>query len=1070
KPTIREGELSYEVLSSNGKKTQIYESEIILKDTEVEKDYLREKDIASPKEFLTKYLAQVFYSYYTSNQIKCITNSRLSLMPHQINVAHRLSEKYFPRMILADEVGLGKTIEAGIYIKEMISRNLAERILLIVPASLVNQWKFEMENKFNIDFTIYDGKKVKKLRRRGTYNHPVLLQNPFYYDNFIICSLQFARNPKYINMLSQITWDIVVFDEAHHLRRYLLNKSTGNFRETLNYKLGRTLSKTTESLLLLTATPLQLHSFELYSLIELVHPEAFDSFSEFEHFRKNIPFINLLFKNLSKIDELNTFEVKNTVKLLRDLNYIDKNTSLNKSINSLKDKAKRSQILIKLEKQHTLSKFLIRNRKKNVISDKYINERVVKTIMVEPTQEELDIYNEIRLYLAKIYNMAGNAKNKNLGLGFVITTLQKLLTSSKEAFLKSLKRRLLTLESLRKEDPDYFTNEYDDLTIESEELEKDNKVKENLLSLENQKKILQEFYNKLKAIPYDSKSEALLELLGKIYQNNSNEKIIIFTQFVDTLFFLKDIIKKAYPSFSINLFYGGIDKNEKKEVVKKFRNSNKFSVLLSTQVGGEGRNFQFCRMLINYDLPWNPMKLEQRIGRLDRIGQKSDKIYIYNFFIEGTIETDVIFALNKRIDLFKESIGQLEPILGKIQEDMKDIIFNEKTPKFEKINEFNRDVEEKVKKAEEMELKLDDLLIDKKSFQAKSLMNYGAYDQIRLQHNELFNFISMFFSMKDKKFGNIYKIYESNEYPLLNGEFLIKIEISENFLRLNNTLLQHQYIGTFNLKLARKMEEVDFFALGHPLIDAIIKLCLSNRLLGKFSVLELKKNSLSKKFKSELRNINQFFLFIFKIQFNGYITERTIIPVILDNNGKIYELLAKNIFNGSDMSQFFQFNLNEEKNYESEIMLMKKQFPKAQKVVQQRKSRWKQDVLKLNDKIFQNERKKKKKLYIYKKKTLTHKLETLKKKLKRKKRETPSDKTIDRINSLIDQKKKMKQLEKFQRLKQDIAFIKKDIASTKQKLDDLEFQYIDLKNDMQKKNLRKFETKLLSEGIIILSD
>jgi SNF2 family DNA or RNA helicase len=1068
-PIIRDGRLSYEVLATNGKKTLIYESEINLKDKRVQKEPIFEETLSSPKAFLVKYWAQLFYSYYTSNQIKCITNSRLSLMPHQINVAHRLAEDYFPRMLLADEVGLGKTIEAGIYIKEMISRNLAERILLVVPASLVNQWKFEMENKFNINFTIYDGKKVKKLTKKGSYNHPNLLQNPFYYDNYIICSLQFARNPKYIHMLSQITWDIVVFDEAHHLRRYLLNKSTGNYRETLNYRLARNLSETTESLLLLTATPLQLHSFELYSLIELIHPEAFESFEDFEHFRKNIPFINLLFKNLSKIDKLNTFEVKNTVKLLRDLNYIDKNQSLNKSIESLKNKSKRSQILRRLEKQHTLSKFMVRNRKKNVISEKYINERVVKTITVDPTQEELDLYNEIRLYLAKIYNMAGDVKNKNLGLGFVITTLQKLLTSSKAAFLKSLKRRLLTLESLKKEDPDYFTSEYDEMTIDNEQIGQTEKG-ENLLSLENQRKILQEFYEKLSAIPYDSKSEALLELLEKVRGNKYDEKVIIFTQFVDTLFFLKKVIKKAYPDFSINLFYGGIDKDEKAEAVKKFRSSNDFSVLLSTQVGGEGRNFQFCRMLINYDLPWNPMKLEQRIGRLDRIGQKSNKIYIYNFFIEGTIETDVIFALNKRIDLFKESIGQLEPILGKIEQDIKDIIFNENTPKFEKINEFNRDVEDKVKKAEEMELQLDDLLIDKKSFQIKSLMNYDAHDQIKLQHNELFKFISEFFSLKNSRYGSITKIKKSSKYPTLNSDFLVKIELSESLKDSINKPLKDQYTGTFDLKLARRMEEVDFFALGHPLIDAIIKYCLTERLKGEFSLLTLNRKPLSEEFRNKLRHHDQLYLFLFKLQFKGYITESRIVPILLDSNKEEHTKLARLILSSDKVDKFFQSQSYKNEDIEGSVESVKNFLPKARQLVKSSNSQWRRDVLKLNDVLFKKERKKKKKLYHYKKKTLNHKLDSLKKKRSNKKRNLPSEKKITRINLLDDKEKRERRLENLKRLKEDITFIEKDIDLAKRKLDNLEFRYEDLKNDMQKRNLRKFSTRFMGAAIINLSN
>ena len=157
---LKDGTISYECLMPNGKLTQIFEPEIYSEYQTSLEGLIKDKKIDAPQHFLIKYWANLFLSYYTSYQIKCITNSRLSLMPHQINVAHRLSEEHFPRTILADEVGLGKTIEAGIYIKEMMARNLADRVLIIVPASLVNQWKFEMDNKFNMPFEIYDGKQV----------------------------------------------------------------------------------------------------------------------------------------------------------------------------------------------------------------------------------------------------------------------------------------------------------------------------------------------------------------------------------------------------------------------------------------------------------------------------------------------------------------------------------------------------------------------------------------------------------------------------------------------------------------------------------------------------------------------------------------------------------------------------------------------------------------------------------------------------------------------------------------------------------------------------------------------
>ncbi|MFX1281072.1 MAG: DEAD/DEAH box helicase, partial [Promethearchaeota archaeon] len=734
---IKDGMISYEFLKENAKKVQIYEEDIYTKYIPPIKNLIINHQIDPPHNFLLKYWAHLFYSYYTSYQIKCITNSRLSLMPHQINVTHRLAEEHFPRILLADEVGLGKTIEAGIYIKEMMARNLAERILIIVPASLVQQWKFELENKFHISFTIYDGRKVKELKRDGYYKNINILQNPFYYDNLIICSLQFARRKKYIDLLSKISWDIVVFDEAHHLRRYLVNAATGRYRETLNYKLARNLSTTSESMLLLTATPLQLHSFELYSLIELIHPEIFDSFSKFEHFRKNMPFINLLITNIKNIDKLNSFEVKNTIKLLRDLRYVEKDKSNEGILADIKDESFTLNLFRKIEQDHTLSKLIIRNRKKNVFTEEFLNKRIVNTIIVNPTREELEIYNEIRLYLAQIYNSSIN--QENVGLGFVITTLQKLLTSSKYAILKSLERRLeqitrykdifLNFKVFKDLDPEFYELELEEEFLDSESFDDlkeqlTEKQIEESINIINQEKILKEFYNKLKNIPYDSKSDKLIEILDNIYSRNSDEKVIIFTQFVDTLKFLKELITNQQNKYFVQTFYGGLDKQQKDDAVEKFRNQQGFSILLSTEIGGEGRNFQFCRTIINFDLPWNPMKLEQRIGRVDRIGQESREIYIYNFYMEGTVETDVVYALIKRINLFEESIGILEPIIGKVEKDLKNVIFAEDDGRRRKnLNEFYRTLDDEIKKAKEIEMQLDDLMIDKKSFQMEGLIS-----------------------------------------------------------------------------------------------------------------------------------------------------------------------------------------------------------------------------------------------------------------------------------------------------------------------------------------------------------
>ncbi|MFX1240628.1 MAG: SNF2-related protein [Promethearchaeota archaeon] len=1077
---VQDGVISYEFLKEDGKKSQIFESEIYSKYETPIKTLISKQSLDPPTNFLIKYWANLFYSYYKSYQIKCITNSRLTLMPHQINVTHRLAEEFFPRIILADEVGLGKTIEAGIYIKEMISRDLAERILIIVPASLLKQWAFEMSNKFNLEFTIYDGKKIKELKRKGSYKHPDILHNPFYYDNLIICSLQFARNKKYIELLSSISWDIVIFDEAHHLRRYLINAMTGNYRETLNYELAKTLSLNSESMLLLTATPLQLHSFELFSLIELIHPETFENFSDFEHFRKNMPFINLMITNLNNIDKLNNFEVKNTIKLLKDLKYIDRNKNLTQILAEVKDDSFKLQLLNRIEEDHTLSKFLIRNRKKNVFTDDLLNKRIVNTIMVIPTKEELDIYNEIRLYLANIYN--SSLTKENVGIGFIITTLQKLLTSSKQSFLKSIERRLDQLDRykdifldttiIKEGDPEYYEAEIEEQYLDSEIFDTFNnktaqEKKDEVIDLLNQEKILKEYYDKLNALSYDSKSAKLIELLDHIYSQNPREKIIIFTQFVDTLKFLKSLIEKHNINYDVELFFGGLDKVQKDESVERFRSSKKFSILISTEIGGEGRNFQFCRVLINYDLPWNPMKLEQRIGRLDRIGQKSKEIYIYNIFMEGTVETDIIHAILKRINLFEESIGILEPIIGRIEKDFKGVIFAEEDgKKRKKLNEFYRTLDEEIRKAKEIEMQLDDLMIDKKSFQMEGLItSLASCVDVKLTYNELYLLMKLFFENEENLYGKLIKIQEIEEEDIQDYYFPSKIVLKDTLLKNPKYQFQNKYTGTFNLDLARKKEEIDFFALGHPFINNILDFCRSDEFKGNFSELYLDSKELENYYNLKLIHDNDLYLFVFSVKFQGYIIESQISAIVIDKNGNEIKDFVDIILDIKNFIKIYLLNESQE-NLNINYNLINDLREEAKNIVKTKTSIWKREIKILNDSIFDQEKKKKEKIYAHKRRTLNLRLESLANNLEQKQNKRPTARQLHNIEKITDVERKKERSDYFKKLEEDIKFIHQDMKSTKKKLDDLQFEYEDLKNEMIKRNKSKFYTNLISFALL----
>ncbi|HEY0087873.1 MAG TPA: helicase-related protein, partial [Candidatus Lokiarchaeia archaeon] len=739
----------------------------------------------------------------------------------------------------------------------------------------------------------------------------------------------------------------------------------------------------------------------------------------------------------------------------------------------------KSNLLDRIEKEHTLSNFLIRNRKKNVFSKEFLNKRIVTTITVNPSKEELDVYKEIRNYLAKIYN--NSISSGNAGLGFVITTLQKLLTSSKYAFLKSLERRLAQIDRLKNidfelnnfknEDPEYLELELENELIDSELSEPFNEElafkDSQILDLVNQEKILKEFYKKLKSIPYDSKSDKLFELIDKILEKKSNDKVLIFTQFVDTLLFLKDKLVERNKNIFVDVFYGGLDKSKKDEVVKRFRSSDKSSILISTEIGGEGRNFQFCRILINYDLPWNPMKLEQRIGRLDRIGQESKEIYIYNLFLEGTIETDIVFALNKRINLFEESIGLLEPIIGNIEKDIKNLIFTDEKEKRRKLNEFNRNLDETLKKAKEIELQLDDLLIDKKSFQINGLItSMGVCEDVKLSHNELFLLINYFFDLSNNSYGILNVTKKGLKSIESQLDSIVEISLENRFSEGSSYNLNDKYVGTFDLELARDREDIDFFALGHPLINDILKYWKSRSFSGYFSILTINKQNLSDSLIKSIEKFSELYLFIFKIKFQGYIIEEQISAIITDKEGNDFKDLTNFVLNIENYDKIFNFNKSIQQEFELSSGFLNNLIQKAKKSVKTNITLWKIEIKTLNNKIYNLELTKKEKIYNFNRKSLQMKINSLKKKLETKNNQKPTEKQKENILKISDEAKRKERLEKFEKLNEQINILNKDIQKLEKKVDDLSFNHEDLKNELKKRNLNKYYTDLISFALI----
>jgi SNF2 family DNA or RNA helicase len=458
---------------------------------------------------------------------------------YQIETVKKVLKKFRGRVLLCDEVGLGKTIEAGMLVKEYLMRSMARNVLILTPPPLVSQWKEEMSVKFGIDFVSTDDPDFGKNLET------------FWKEKYIIASIHTAKSKRHAPLIADEHYDIVVVDEAHHVRN----------KRTLAWKLVNQIQK--KFIFLLTATPVQNNLIELYNLITLLKPGQFK-----------------------------------TEKIFRQ-EYVTKG-NLRKPAN--KDKLR-----------SLLSDCMIRNTRSAI--DVQLPKRFATTIRLDPDDSEKEIYIWLNQYLKK------QNFNKNL-----INLYLREAGSSPFA------------------------------------------LKETLLKVKDQKPVkpILERFNSLDTI---AKGKALVEIL----QKNPEEKKLIFTQFMKSMDYITSILVRERITFA--RFDGTMSTGEKNKAIEEFKQD--VPVLVSTESGGEGRNLQFCNTIINFDLPWNPMRIEQRIGRLHRIGQTRD-VFIFNLAVKDTIEDYLINILDSKINMFEMVIGEIEPILGHIgrEDEFEDIIMD----------------------------------------------------------------------------------------------------------------------------------------------------------------------------------------------------------------------------------------------------------------------------------------------------------------------------------------------------------------------------------------------------------
>lgn len=512
-------------------------------------------------------------------------------LPHQLKALTKAMSKKQVRYLFADEVGLGKTIEAGLVMRELKLRGLAKRILVCAPKGLVSQWVSEMQTHFNEPFQLMlPGEQKPQNEHDNVWSH---------YDQ-VVCPVDSIKpiesrkgwSLKQLNEYNKLrfddllaaSWDLIIIDEAHRLG--------GSTDQVARYKLGQGLAEAAPYLLLLSATPHQGKSDAFHRLMALLDAEAFPDVSSVSQERVQ-PFVVRTEKRIAIDGEGKPL-------------FCPRQTEM---------------VAVAWQAQHGLQRHL---------------------------------YEEVTEYIKEGYNQA-QAKQQN-AIGFLMILMQRLVSSSSAAISRTLARRLNVLENKRIEEelPLAFADEWADLDGQTQ---LDELLAQCQTSLENEKNEVRRLLalaEQCVSAENDAKAEALLDWLYRLQQEEGDPylKMLVFTEFVPTQEMLAQFfVERGISVVSLN---GSMDLSERKKVQAAFASDTR--ILISTDAGGEGLNLQFCHVIVNYDMPWNPMRMEQRIGRVDRIGQQHI-VRALNFVLEDTVEHRVREVLEAKLQIILDEFG-----------------------------------------------------------------------------------------------------------------------------------------------------------------------------------------------------------------------------------------------------------------------------------------------------------------------------------------------------------------------------------------------------------------------------
>lgn len=602
---------------------------------------------------LRRNLTHVHLSGRLANLVYSMGVTNTDFYAHQYKPLLTLLESPSDGLLIADEVGLGKTIEAGIIWTELRAREDMRRLLIVCPAVLREKWRDELKLRFGIDASIVDAiTLVDALKGSTSMGAPKAW----------IASYQTLRPPKswrssdapppkkasgrvrLAHLLDEHAEeeplvDLVVFDEAHYMRN----------PESSVHRLGEMLQKVSQQRVLLSATPINLHSDDLFHLLQLCDPEHFQYPSSFQELLlANKPLVSArdaaLNPSLGAEEILAHVRAAADTELLRNSRQLAALLEVPPTNEDLARPAFRAELAASLERINLLGHVITRTRKRDVQMER--PRREVHPEKVPMTKAERDFYD----YVTDVTR--DYAWRRGISDGFLLATPQRQVCSCPAAFARAW---LGDDDSLLEDMAEQVAEENEESDDEGELDDISASLKEFLVAHRPRN------LNAAELEQSDSKLQRLVTILKAYFADYPDEKVILFTSFRVTAKYLSERLKAlGMPSL---LLWGGMAES-KQDLINDFRERSDLRVLVATEVASEGVDLQFSRLLINYDLPWNPMRVEQRIGRIDRLGQKAKVIHIWNLFYQETIDERIFGRLLTRLKVFEQALGEPEPIIG----------------------------------------------------------------------------------------------------------------------------------------------------------------------------------------------------------------------------------------------------------------------------------------------------------------------------------------------------------------------------------------------------------------------